>query len=69
MSDTSTAIIGAAGAIGALIKLVADLLGEPLDDVRKRVLAEVEKAASDPRDETDKVAAAIDADLPDSSDR
>jgi hypothetical protein len=64
--SNTDAIIGAAGAIGSLIKLVADLLGEPLEDVRKRVLAQVAADAADPHDETDAAAAAIDADLPNS---
>lgn len=59
------AIIGAAGTIGALIQLIADMLGEPLEDVRKRVLAQVAKDAADPSDETDPIAEAIDRAMPD----
>jgi hypothetical protein len=57
-------VIAAAGVIGQLIKMIADMTGEPLADVRKRVLAQVAKDAADPSDETDKVADAIDADMP-----
>lgn len=63
MSKTD-AVIAAAGTIGMLIKMVADMLGEPVSDVRKRVLAQVAKDAADPSDETDPVASAIDADMP-----
>jgi NADPH:quinone reductase-like Zn-dependent oxidoreductase len=65
MSDPKIdAILGAAGAIGLLIKAVADAMGEPIADVRARVLAQVKADAADPTDETDKVSAEIDADLP-----
>lgn len=63
MSKTD-AIISAAGTIGMLIKLVADMLGEPLADVRKRVLAQIAKDAADPTDETDPISEAIDAAMP-----
>lgn len=59
------AILGAAGAVGVLIQLVADMLGEPVADVRRRVLKVVAETANDPSDETDVVADSIDADLPD----
>ena len=48
-------------AIAALIKFVADQLGESTADVRKRVLAELRK---DPEDETEVVSGEIDEDLP-----
>jgi hypothetical protein len=64
--ESTAAIAGVAGAVGALINVVADALGEPVDDVRKRVLAQIEKDATDPRDETDVVAGKIDSDLPSS---
>jgi len=57
-------ISGIAGAVGILIKVVADAMGEPVADVQKRVLARIEADAADPTDETDTEAAAIDADLP-----
>lgn len=69
MTDNSQAILGVAGAIGTLIKLVADMLGEPVADVRKRVLAQVAADAADSRDETDVVVGEIDKDMPESSDR
>lgn len=52
-------------AIAALIKFVADQLGESTADVKKRVLAELRK---DVGDETDAVSDEIDADMP-TSDR
>lgn len=64
MSDTTDAIGGVAKLILGMIELVAKQLGEPVADVRKRVLKAVADAAKDPTDETDPVADAIDADLP-----
>jgi len=64
MSDNTQLITGIAGAIGLLIKAVAEMVGEPVADVRKRVLAQIAKDAADPSDETDAVADAIDASLP-----
>ena len=64
--SNADAILGAAGAIGTLIKAIADAMGEPVADVRARVLAQVKADAADPSDETEKAAAAIDADLPNS---
>lgn len=61
---SNPAIIAAAKTIGDLISMVASMLGEPVDDVRKRVLDRIKADAADPSDETDKVADAIDADLP-----
>lgn len=58
-------IVATAGAIGVLIKLVADMLGEPVSEVRKRVLDQVAKDAADPSDETDSIAETIDGALPD----
>lgn len=51
---------GIAAAIGMLIKILADAMGEPVADVRKRVLAQVELDAADITDETDTLSAAID---------
>lgn len=62
--ETLALIASIAGAIGLLIKAVADALGEPLEDVRKRVLAQVQADAADPSDETDEVLKAIEVDLP-----
>lgn len=62
-------IAGIASAVGAMIKVVADLVGEPVADVRKRVLDRIKADAADPTDETDTEAKAIDADLPDASER
>ncbi len=56
-------IAGLLEAIAALIKFVADQLGESTAEVRKRVLAELRKADED---ETDAVSDAIDADMPNS---
>lgn len=58
--DAST-ISGIAAAIGMLIKILADAMGEPIADVRTRVLAQVERDALDITDETDTLSAAIDA--------
>lgn len=60
MSDSTKAIAGIAGAIGLLIKFVADMIGEPLEDVRKRVLAQLAADAADPSDETDAISTEID---------
>jgi hypothetical protein len=54
-----------AAMVGKLISAVATMIGEPEDIVRARVLEQLKKDAADPSDETDKVAAEIDADLPD----
>ena len=62
--DKVAAILGAAAAVAKIIELVADMLGEPLVDVRKGVLAQCVKDAADPTDETDTASSAIDADLP-----
>lgn len=53
-------------AVGLLIKGLAEAAGEPVADVRKRVVAEIERTAADPSDETDVVAADIDGALPNS---
>lgn len=53
-------IAGIAGAIGMLIKAVADAVGEPVADVRRRVLAQVERDAMDSTDETDALSDLID---------
>jgi hypothetical protein len=50
------------GAIGLVIKLIADQMGEPVADVRKRVIAELNKPAVD---DTDAIAGEIDAAMPD----
>ena len=55
---------GIIGALGSLIKLIADALGESTADVAKRVAADAAAKAKDPSDETDKVSDAIDADMP-----
>lgn len=57
--DAST-VSGIAAAIGMLIKILADAMGEPIADVRKRVLAQVELDAADITDETDTLSDAID---------
>jgi hypothetical protein len=64
MSSKLDAIGAGAKLILGLIELIAKQMGEPVADVRKRVLAEVKATAKDPSDETDPVADAIDADLP-----
>jgi hypothetical protein len=64
VSDTTDAIGAGAKLILGLIELIAKQLGEPVADVRKRVLKVVADTAKDPSDETDPVADAIDADLP-----
>lgn len=57
-------IIGLAGAIGTLITILADAMGEPVATVRKRVLAQVEHDARDQTDETDDLLDLIDGNLP-----
>ncbi len=52
---------GIAAAIGLLIKILADAMSEPVAEVRKRVLAQVEADARDSTDETDDLSAEIDA--------
>lgn len=69
MTSNESTIAGIAGAIGSLIKVIADMIGEPVEDVRKRVLDRIKADAVDPSDETDKVADALDADMPDASER
>ncbi len=69
MSDKLDAIGAVAKLILGMIALVAKQLGEPVADVRRRVLKVVADTANDPSDETDTVADAIDADLPGASDR
>lgn len=66
-NDSPIAVV--AGIIGQLITFVANQLGEPVADVRKRVLAQIAADAADPTDETDAAAAEIDAALPESSER
>lgn len=67
MSDTdpnAALIAGIAGAVGLLIKMIADMTGEPVSDVTKRVLAQVAADAANPSDETDPVVEIIDRNMP-----
>ncbi len=62
-------IRGISSVIGKLIVVLADAMGEPVADVRKRVLAQVEHDARDITDETDDVLSSINSTLPESSER
>ena len=53
-------IRGIASVIGKLIVILAEAMGEPVADVRKRVLAQVEHDARDITDATDDVLSSID---------
>ena len=62
MSDTSKLLSTVITAVDLLIEGLANTIGEPVADVRKRVLADLAKPAADP---TDLEAALIEGTFPD----
>lgn len=64
---TPADVVSGIGIIADLAVLVADQLGKTTDEVLAEAAADCARRAVDPTDETDAIAAEIDASLPDGS--